>query len=58
VDPEAPSIGTWRGWGKIFLLRSRRHVGTTDGQRLHETVGKAAPETGRIRGWLGMRETG
>ena len=24
--PNAPSVGTWRGWGKIFLLRSRRRV--------------------------------
>jgi len=21
IDPTAPSVGTWRSWGKLFLLR-------------------------------------
>ena len=37
-DPGAPSVGTWRGWGKIFLLRSRRIVGADPSEVLHETV--------------------
>ncbi|RKT35172.1 putative alpha/beta hydrolase family protein DUF2235 [Roseovarius halotolerans] len=39
TDPEAPSVGTWRGWGKVFLLRGRRRVGQHPSERLHETVG-------------------
>ncbi len=26
-DPNAPSVGTWRGWGKMFLYRRRRQIG-------------------------------
>lgn len=28
-DPDAPSVGSWRGWGRAFLLRAPRTVGTT-----------------------------
>lgn len=38
VDPDAPSVGTWRGWGKIFLLRRPRVVGRDRSERLHESV--------------------
>ena len=38
TDPNGPSVGTWRGWGKIFLLRSRRIVGRDPSERLHESV--------------------
>ncbi|WP_425045611.1 DUF2235 domain-containing protein [Primorskyibacter sp. S87] len=37
-DAKAPSVGTWRGWGKIFLLRRRRIVGRDRTERLHESV--------------------
>ncbi|MDR9484887.1 MAG: DUF2235 domain-containing protein [Sediminimonas sp.] len=38
TDPDAPSVGTWRGWGKMFLLRKARVVGRDKSERLHETV--------------------
>ena len=38
TDPAAPSVGTWRGWGKIFLLRKNRIVGMDPSERIHETV--------------------
>ena len=38
TDPQAPSVGTWRGWGKLFLLRRRRLVGRDGSERLHESV--------------------
>jgi uncharacterized protein (DUF2235 family) len=38
TDPDAPSVGTWRGWGKLFWLRKRRVVGRDMSERLHETV--------------------
>lgn len=37
-DAQAPSIGTWRGWGKIFLLRSRRNIGHDPSERIHDSV--------------------
>jgi len=37
-DPGAPQVGTWRRWGKVFLLRKRRIVGQDRSERLHETV--------------------
>ena len=44
TDPGAPSVGTWRGWGKIFLIRSRRKPGGDPSERLHETAaGRAWP---------------
>jgi len=42
MDTDAPSVGTWRGWGKIFLLRGRRVVGRDPSERLHDTVLGAA----------------
>ncbi len=39
TDPLAPSTGTWRGWGRIFLLRAPREVGGDRSHRLHESVG-------------------
>ncbi|SDE45760.1 DUF2235 domain-containing protein [Limimaricola pyoseonensis] len=37
-DPDAPSVGTWRGWGKMFLLRGRRVIGRDPSERLHDSV--------------------
>jgi hypothetical protein len=37
-DVAAPSIGSWRGWAKIFWSRRRRLVGMDGSERLHETV--------------------
>lgn len=39
VDPAAPSVGTWGGWGKAFLLRARRDVGRDPSERVHSSVG-------------------
>jgi uncharacterized protein (DUF2235 family) len=37
-DPRAPMVGTWRSFGKVFLLRRRRVVGADRSERLHESV--------------------
>lgn len=45
-DPHAPMVGTWRDWGKIFLLRKPRVVGRDRSERIHPTalpVPPAAP---------------
>ncbi|MDU8928422.1 DUF2235 domain-containing protein [Alisedimentitalea sp. MJ-SS2] len=38
TEPTAPSVGTWMGWGKLFLIRKRRVVGADRSERLHESV--------------------
>ena len=43
TDPDAPSVGTWHGWGKVFLLRRRRVVGRDPSERLHESVREVIP---------------
>lgn len=43
-DAEAPSVGTWRSWSKLFLLRARRRVGQDPSERLHESVETTVPE--------------
>ena len=53
VDPLAPSVGTWRGWGKIFVLRSRRRIGRDRSERLHSSVrGRAVRAKRSGRHWL------
>ncbi len=38
-DPDAPMIGTWSGWGMLFLLRRRRKAGLDRSEHLHASVG-------------------
>ncbi|MFX0543076.1 DUF2235 domain-containing protein [Roseovarius sp. S4756] len=47
-DVRAPSVGTWRGWGWLFLLRARRQVGGDPSEAVHETARNGtAPPLGR-----------
>jgi len=46
-DPDAPMIGTWRGFGKFFLYRRRRTIGVDPSERLHASV-PATPPRGRF----------
>lgn len=38
TDPHAPSVGMWRGVGRLFLMRQKRRVGADPSERLHESV--------------------
>ena len=38
TDPDAPRVGTWRGWGKYFLARKKRSVGVDPSEALHPTA--------------------
>lgn len=40
-DPTAPMVGTWKSWGKLFLMRRRRRVGRDRSERLHASVQQA-----------------
>ncbi len=48
-DVTAPSMGTWAGWGKMFVTRRKRIVGQDPSERLHETIAPDAEENGRAR---------
>ena len=37
-DPVAPMVGTWRGFGAMFLLRTRRTVGRDPSEHFHPTA--------------------
>jgi uncharacterized protein (DUF2235 family) len=38
IDPDAPSVGNFRGFGKLFWARRRRVVGRDPSEALHETA--------------------
>jgi hypothetical protein len=42
-DAQAPSVGTWRGLGKLFVLRAPRSVGLDPSERFHGTLRPGAP---------------
>ena len=37
-DIAAPSIGTWAGWGKLFIIRRKRVVGADPSESLHASI--------------------
>ncbi|KEJ98253.1 Uncharacterized protein, PA2063/DUF2235 family [Pseudosulfitobacter pseudonitzschiae] len=41
-DPLAPSVGTWRGFGGLFITRRARKVGLDPSERVHPSVAEAA----------------
>ncbi|SLN75076.1 DUF2235 domain-containing protein [Ruegeria meonggei] len=47
TSTSARSVGTWRGWGKIFLLRKHRKIGRDRSERLHVSV---SPDD--LPGWV------
>jgi len=38
TDPEAPIVGTFKGWGKLFIARKARIVGADPSEFVHETA--------------------
>ncbi|EAQ01903.1 hypothetical protein OB2597_00760 [Pseudooceanicola batsensis HTCC2597] len=53
TDPEAPSVGTWQGWSKLFLIRQKRPLGQDPSERIHESAiarGLQFPLSGAARG--------
>ncbi len=48
-DPEAPSVGTFRGAGRWLVSRKPRHVGQDPSERIHPSI--AAASTPRRMPW-------
>lgn len=38
TDPQAPAVGSYRGWSKLFLWRRRRVIGADPSESLHPTA--------------------
>lgn len=47
TDPIAPSVGTWRSWGKLFLLRTRRVIGQDWTEAIHDSASPEVPARSR-----------
>lgn len=41
-DDTAPSVGSYRGWGKLFWLRSRRRVASDPSETFHPAIDRQA----------------
>lgn len=42
-DPDAPSVGTWRGWGKVFVARRPRIICADPSESVHPTARSGPP---------------
>ena len=38
MDPDAPSVGTLRGWGKLFIARRKREIGRDPSESVHPSA--------------------
>lgn len=52
-EPTAPSVSTWRSFGKLFILRSRRKVALGPCERLHHSVHTRAQRFPAQKSWAG-----
>lgn len=51
-DASAPQVGSWRNWGKAFLMRAPRVAGHDHSETLHETVPLPYPGPALLTGHL------
>lgn len=51
-DATAPSVGSWRSWGKAFLARAPRLAGRDATERLHPSVPRPYPGPALLTGAL------
>lgn len=56
-DASAPSVGNWRGLGKIFMTRRKRIVGSDASERVHESVAEHARTAPRKSKWGRAQKT-
>ena len=55
VDAHAKSVGSWRGWAKVFWSRKRRLVGIDPSERLHHTVDPMRYRKHFVRGFSNLQ---
>jgi uncharacterized protein (DUF2235 family) len=58
LDVNAPSVGTFRGWGKLFLGRSARTVGRDPSESLHSSALARRDGWSRRLPWVKRPKTG
>ncbi|MFV0385410.1 DUF2235 domain-containing protein [Paracoccus sp. (in: a-proteobacteria)] len=51
-DASAPSVGSWRNWGKAFLARAPRLAGLYRSEALHPTIPRPYPGPALLTGHL------
>ncbi|MFW2542161.1 DUF2235 domain-containing protein [Primorskyibacter sp. 2E107] len=44
TNPDAPSVGTWSGVSKLFLLRHARAIGRDPSEKIHATLQRVIPK--------------
>lgn len=54
-DPHAPSVGTWRGYGRVFVTRRRRKHALDPSEHIHPSVTERAAEAEGAWRLPGMR---
>lgn len=59
TDPCASAVGTFRGWGRLFVIRRKRRVLTDPSESIHPSVEKwrAYEEARKSRWWPRWRRT-
>jgi len=57
-DAGAPSVGSMRGWGKLFVLRRKRVVGTDRSETIHPTAERPVVPGRFAWGAAGWRQGG
>jgi uncharacterized protein (DUF2235 family) len=48
-DVNAPSIGNWRGWARLFIARRRRVIGRDPSERLHDSIAQRVQRRSFLR---------
>lgn len=48
-DVNAPSIGNWHGWARLFIARKRRVIGRDPSERLHESIAQRVERRSVLR---------
>ena len=57
-DAHAPSVGTWRGYGRVFVTRRRRKHALDPSEKIHSSVPERAAQKSARKRFSGLRFPG
>lgn len=57
IDPDAKSIGNWRGWAKFFLARKKRAVGRDPSEEIHASAIGRSPRAEEFEAALRLQDS-